>query len=324
MKRSESAQKPAPKAVARPSSSVGESTVPQEVCHHCSKDLLTDDRALFVEEEVGRVFCSEECITEYFAPEVERLEKAYLKHLSNSDLTGEEREKFSHLRWITLQEPDEVWREKTLNGDYRYTLISEFQPGPRPIWSVCICLCLRGEPSFLYMAFPTKNAAMVDYYRKGERVEWQKPSPSQETRERTESSQNRRHLIDGLADEWTAEETLRAQLMGHQRRADDIPGEEYHLYEACINETLEAPDEVWSMATRGEDGPRLYHFIRYYGDEDPGFWMIIAARETEDDHEQIEILDLFPTRDAELVGRYRQGEQEVGSKAPVVSTRMVH
>src|SRR5947209_5507412 len=45
----------------------------QELCTHCSKDLSREDRALFVEEEIGRVFCSEDCIAAFFAPEVERL-----------------------------------------------------------------------------------------------------------------------------------------------------------------------------------------------------------------------------------------------------------
>jgi hypothetical protein len=146
----------------------------EEFCENCLKDLSQIDRALFVEEEVGRIFCSETCIAAYFTPEISRLEKEYFRRLSSNDLSAEERDHLSHLRWMTLQSPDEVWREKTLSGDYRYTLISELQPEDRAIWSVCICLFLRGEPSFLFLAFQTKNAAMVAAYRKGERVEWVK------------------------------------------------------------------------------------------------------------------------------------------------------
>lgn len=306
-----------------------------ENCQNCGKVLMNEDRALFVEEEVGRVFCSENCITGFFTPEIERLEKEYHRRVSQNDLTKEERESYAHLRWITLQEPDEIWREKTLSGDQRYTLISEFQPGTKRIWCICICLFLKNEPSFLYLAFTTRNAAMVNAYRRGERVEWVK---SEKTAR--EAAQEAGHvddpegveavspqeniLSDRLADDWTDDETFLAQ-MNQERREDDIPAEEFTEYEKCLEETLETPDEVWSCVP-GNSEVKLYHFIRHYGTEDessPGYWYVIVARETEDE-EQIEILDAFPTIDVNLVDRYRRGEQEVGHTSPGPSSRVVH
>ena len=361
-----------------------------DACRNCNKDLRHEDKALFVEEEIGRVFCSEECIAGHFAPEIDRLEKEYTRRLSSSDLTGEERENFAHLRWVTLEEPDEIWREKTLSGDHRYTLISEFQPGSRSIWCICICLFLRGEPSFLYLAFPTKNAAMVNQYRRGERVQW---SPSRSAKAQARKSSGASEglssadtppragpitilnpsevlsgptaqtvaaeggpVMDGLADGWTEDESMRAQVV-QERRNDDIPSEEFELYEACLDETLEGPDEVWSIreagagaasaaedsddeeeeddsdedsvssdgSSEGKDGPeglRIYHFIRQYRDESPTVWYVIVARETEN-AEEIEILDAFPTRDPQLVERYRRGTQEIGGEERSAS-RLVH
>jgi hypothetical protein len=314
-----------------------------EVCHQCSKDLRNEERALFVEEEVGRVFCSEDCITQYFSPEIEKLEKEYLKHLSKGDLTPDEREQFAHLRWITLEEPDEIWREKTLAGDFHYTLISEFKPGNRTVWCVCICLFLRGEPSFLYLAFPTRNAALVNHYRRGERVEWNRGKEEGGRKGKAEphghahgtralaggktagEGNPERTQMDGLAEAWTEDETLRAQLT-QRRRADDVPHDEFELYQGCLDETLQGPDEVWSFTMgEGEDETKLYHFIKYYGDDNPAVWYVIVARETKEDEEQIEILDAFPTRDSDLVDRYRRGEQEVGAhEAAPSSSRLVH
>lgn len=302
-----------------------ENTRPEELCSHCSKGLESADRALFVEEEVGRVFCSEDCITGYFAPEIERLEKEYFRRLSPGDLSASERDNLAHLRWITLQEPDEVWREKTLSGDYRYTLISEFEPGSKKVWSICICLFLRGEPSFLYLAFPTRNAAMVNQYRRGEQIEWApqgaiqgKPRGLGGAEMAPSEPEAAEPLSDRLADAWTEDETYRAQ-MSQERSRDDIPAEDYGLYQGCIEETLETPDEVWSLRAGGEDSPKLYHFIRHYPEEKPGVWYVIVARELEsqenasgEEEDQIEILDAFPTRDSQLVNRYRTGEQEIG------------
>lgn len=352
----EPARKPAP-APGHPAKDIE-----LEQCHHCGIELKQSDRALFVEEEVGRVFCSEECIAAYFGPEIERLEKEYSRHLVPGDLTGAEREEFAHLRWITLQEPDETWREKTLSGDYRYTLISEFDPGPKKIWSICICLFLRGEPSFLYLAFVTRNAAMVDQYRRGEQIEWQSQKEQQATHgseegdaePSDEAAGGSGQMSDRLADPWTEEETHRARLL-NERREDDIPAEEFHLYQGCVEETLEEPDEVWSIGgapepeaelmagalepvepvepgESGEPGEsssepgegKVYHFIRHYPEEAPGFWYVIVAREIED-AEQIELLEAFPTRDPDLVERCRRGNREVGSGVQNKSaTRVVH
>jgi hypothetical protein len=309
--------------------------VDPDSCHHCAKNLSgEDERALFVEEEVGRIFCSESCIAAFFTPEIERLEKEFFRRLTPSDLSSEERESLAHLRWITLQEPDEVWREKTLSGDYRYTLISEFKPGSKKIWSICICLFLRGEPSFLYLAFPTKNSAMANYYRRGERVEWVRPAQADASGEaadgenaesgegRNPSSQSKEEKLDCLADSWTEDETVLAQL-NKGRSKDDIPPSEYGLYQACLEETLETPEEVWSHESQGDDPVKLYHFIKHYPDEKPGMWFVIVARETEDE-EQIEIIDAFPTRDSQLVAHYRKGEQEVGQLESSSATRVVH
>lgn len=316
----------------------------EEVCENCAKDLTGNERALFVEEELGRIFCSERCIAAHFTPEIERLEKEYFKRLSANDLEASQREALAHLRWITLQDPDEVWREKTLTGDYRYTLISEFQPENKKIWSICICLFLRGEPSFLYLAFPTKSLAMVNHYRRGERVQWVRPDKSAQSTESESSPAPEESPSDRLADSWTEEETFLAES-NMQRRDDDIPQDEYSLYHSCLEETLEAPDEVWTLHSAEEKGSTAtdpsepsdpdeslttYHFIKHYPDEKPGVWYIVVARDSEAagegsaGEEQIEIMEAFPTNDRALVDRYRRGAQEVGGIQSSPATRVVH
>jgi hypothetical protein len=132
---------------------------------------------------------------------------------------------------------------------------------------------------------------------------------------------------DRLGTAWTEDETFLAQV-NQERSEDDIPPEDFASFQGCIEETLETPDEVWSV-TNSED-VQIYHFIRHYApatsDEATlqGHWYVIVARET-DEEEQIEILDAFPTRDAVLVDRYRRGSQQVGEtqeERPV--SRVVH
>ena len=326
--------KRAPASKAKAQAKVSEKAA--DICGHCENALGSAERALYVEEEVGRTFCSEDCIAAFFAPDIQRLEKDYFKHLPDDELSEDDREKHSHLRWQTIQEPQEIWREKTLNGDHRYTLISEYRVKNKTLWSVCICLLLRGEPSFLYLAFVSRKPEFIDRYRRGERVQRVKATKSQAAGEdqavvgegaEAEDADDEapKPMMDGLAEPWTEDELLiaeRARLM----KDTDIASDTYTQYEHCVEATLEKPTEVWGWESKdgGETPQKYYHFIRHYDDKSP-FWYIIVAKET-DQEDQLEIVDLFPTRDEDLVSRYRRGEQEMGEseeQQPVVS-RLVH
>ncbi len=272
-------------------------------CVACGKGLQGEDRALFVEEEVGRIFCSEECITVHFQPEIDVIEKEYFKYRPKDDLSPEEREQFAHLRWITVQEPDELFREKRPSGDDRYTLISQFKPGAKAVWCVCICLFLRGEPSFLFMAFPTRSKALVERFRRGEAVEWESVGSE-------ESDVSDEDRTDGLADGWSQSETLRAEI--HKtREAGDIPREEYGLYEKLLEKTLEAPDELWILEMKDDGEPDRYHFIKEFPDEDGGAVHYVVVAQDSEQSESLEVLEQIPTRDPKIIQAFRKGRQEL-------------
>ncbi|MGE0617084.1 MAG: PBECR2 nuclease fold domain-containing protein [Bacteriovoracia bacterium] len=306
-----------------------------EHCQSCEKHMSPGDRALFVEEEFGRVFCSEDCIVTYFTPEIERLEREYYENLSKEDLTGDERESLADLRWKSLDEPSEVWRTKTLSGDYVYSLIGAFNVGDRTVWCINLCLFLYGEPSFLFLSFLTADANLVDFYRRGERYHMKKggQAAAQERGEGAPSSSQEGESglpTDGLAEPWTHDELFRARLT-QMRSDDDVPIEEFTRYEACMEETLNKPDEVWVVetgspadASAGEEGVQLFHFMKQYKDEEPNVWYIVIARGTETE-DQLEVLDAFPTRDRHLVDHYRVGREESAAPTtPLGSSRLVH
>jgi len=323
-----------------------------EVCLHCDRELTSDDKALYVEEEVNRIFCSEDCITDYFGPDIERLEREYNDRKPANDLKANEQEALAHLRWVTLEHPDEAWVQKSISGDLRYTLISEFQPDhQKKVWCVCICLCLKGEPSFLFLSFVTRSETLVDHFRKGEPVEISPVEEASSATLRKSGSDQRPHQgrpslrgtdatsesrTDGLADSWTVEESVRAHW-AKLRPANDIPSGQFETFENCIEETLGAPDEVWSLQLTevnvgGARSPtrsgtntqkRLFHFIKKFDSEKPSHWYIVIARETAKD-DQIEILHHFPTKSSKLVEKARAGALEYGQDELPVVNRMVH
>lgn len=293
-------------------------------CVCCNRELREEDRALFVEEEVGRIFCSEECILNFFSPEIERLEADYKRQVSDSDLNEAESEKLAHLRGSTLGDPDEIWRELKVNGDYYYTMISEYSYKKKPIWSVCISLFLKGEPSFLFMSLVTKNPALVDEYRKGERVEWMKQQKNGgKPKDAEESLQDDEGGTASLAPTFTDDEKFRSQVTRHRKKTD-IPASEFEAYHYCLDDTLKHPDEVWSWVNNSGHKGKVFHFIKHYPKETPSFWCVIVARETED-REQLEILEVYPTNDPAWLEHFRFGSQDIGESTTTQSSgRVLH
>jgi len=276
-------------------------------CRHCGHDLRGEEKSLFVEEEICRLFCSETCITDFFSEDISRMEKFYLKHLPPDDLSTNERDSLAHLRWITLQEPDEIWRVKTPAGDYRYTLISQFEPGAKRVWCVCTCLFLRGEPSFLFFSFQSAKEGLIQLYRRGERMSLMQEEVGEDGEEVAETEKS-----DRLAENWTPDETVLAQLKV-ERSKDDIAPEDFHLYSECLDETLEKPDEVWTIPAGSEEkAARIFQLIRFFPQEDPQIGYIVVARDSaEPGH--IEIMDAFPTKDSKVVEHYRRGQNDLPS-----------
>jgi hypothetical protein len=289
-------------------------------CVKCEKTIAAVDQALFVEEEVGRYFCSEPCIVGHFTPEIEKLEREYGKHVSANDLSSEERERFAHLRWMTLENPAEVWKEKVKTGDDRYVLISEFQPEQKAVWAVACCLMLRGDPSFLYLAFVTSDRHLVDVFRRGEQMKIVKNGDDETKIEKLHARVANSSVASEdaevpetahLAEPWTEADSVRANLI-KSRKASDISPEDFGFYQKCLEESLQDPNELWSYLPKS--AKRIYHFLKKY-DHDENFWYIVIAKDTTDET-QIEIVDAFPTRDEKLVAMCRHGKKEVlGSAA---------
>ena len=308
----------------------------QERCIQCQKPLSSQS-ALFVEVEVGRAFCSERCIMEHFSTEVDRLESEYLRRVMPDDLNAEEREDLSHLRWMVMENPHEVWREKTLDGDFRHTLISQFDYNGQVIWCVCLTLFLDTGPSFIFLSFVSRQSELVEQYRRGELVGElaakdkdfgiQVAGRSSVVLSEKEARALSHEPTDRLAEPWTEDEIFRARL-AYERAEDDIPHEEFDDFDDCIEPTLSEPDEVWSTVPgKGKGGDlHLYHFIRKFDDYSTDVWYVVVARET-DNEEEIEIMDAFPTIDRDLVDRYRCGERESSSQTEgsrAIDKRVLH
>ncbi len=263
-------------------------------CVCCQTPIVARDSAYFVEEEIGRLFCSEECIIQYFRPEIQILEKTYFKTVLPTELNADVRESYAHLRWRALEAPSETYQEKLASGDLRYSFVAEGDHDGEKVYGVSVCLMLRGEPSFLFIAFVTRHRSLVDAFCRGR--------PVTLTRERHEDSPVPSR--DRLADSWTADDSARAGLVQY-RTQEDIPEQAFSEYEDCLEATLQDPTELWNYDDSGKK--KVYHFIKEY-ERKERFWYVVIARDAEDPT-QIELVDAFPTRDPLLIERARLGSK---------------
>ncbi len=277
-------------------------------CEECKKVIPQRKQALFVEEEVGRFFCDEGCIVSHFTSDIEKLEREYGKHVTPQDLSAEERERYAHFRWMALENPDEIWMETLPKGDRRFTLIAEYMPETKKVWAVAVCLMLRGEPSFLYLAFVSSDRNLVEVFRRGDQMKVVKEGALSDTSEETpaERARDEEQGSDRLAEPWTEADSVRAMIV-RSRKNSDIAPEDFGFYQKCLEETLQKPNELWSYQPKS--ARRIYHFIKHYEHEE-SYWYVVMAKDTQDET-QIEIIDVFPTRDPELVGMCRHGKKEV-------------
>jgi len=278
-------------------------------CCECNRLIQAREQALFIEEDVGRYFCEEACIVAHFTGDIEKIEREYGRHVSANDLKPEERERYAHLRWAAIEEPEEIWREKVASGDYRYTLVSRFQPENKPVWGVAVCLMLRKEPSFLFIAFVTSDEALVNVFRKGERQKGKSKkaaaaiSVAEESFSGEVAAQDKN---DFLAEPWSESDSVRAGILKN-RKTNDIPVEDFAFYQKCLEETLQEPSELWSFSA-SKSKKRVYHFIREY-EHDSNYWYVVMAKDASDET-QIEIIDAFPTKDRHLMELCRHGKRE--------------
>jgi len=304
-----SIQKPPPKVALKKPKFVG--------CWTCQKQIPTDKNFLVIEEDLKRVFCTEKCISDYFTKDIEALEQEYLSQVSKDDLSVKERESLVHLRWSTFESPQEIWCRKLVSGDHLYTLISQFDYEGTAVWCLCQTLFLQGEPSFLFIAFVTKDPKLVTYYRQGESIEWVNAKKADEKNhnkinlESEELIDYSNQTVDGVTEEWTEDETLRAEFV-KSREDSDIQVDDFNLYNHCLQETLEDPTEVWALDQQEQNNDnenKVFYFIKHFSKHSDEYWYITVARETEEE-DTLEVLDAFPTNDQKMVQRFRIGQEQ--------------
>jgi hypothetical protein len=288
-----------------------------EYCANCRKSLEHVEKILFVEKEVGRCFCCEECIQDYFQPTVDFMREELIKLRSDFDVPEADYPKYAHYRSLTLGDPDEVWLDEVESGERHFTFITHFRKGEEQFAYVVICLAIEGEPSFVFLSFPTHDEDLVDEYRRGQdmRVGQEEPDAA--------AAADVPDATPEHPPQPDSESSVFERLYADLRKPDDIPADSFPRYEAFVEPTLDEPDEIWKLVD--DEGNEWCTFMaRQTADDAEEFTMIVVCQPDLEEGGRLksfEVVFAFPTIDPGLVQHFRKGINSLNKTFGVGWTR---
>lgn len=255
------------------------------------KSDVQDNDEIVIDRKKGLIFHSEEEVYEHFGAEIETLEQEYQALKVEADLTEESIKDYEARLTDLFELPDEVWLNKEkFEGINLYTYIKKFESeGGEIYYILAVTYMDENIPSFIFIHFPTKDEKLVQEYRNHEQVF------SKEHGGAGDALSEGDELATGL---------YKAMLT--VRNENDIPEEDFSKFLIYRDETVEHADEIWRSTDL--NGNVLVSFIKdFSAGEDEDFHYITVTLE-DNASETHYVLFSFPTRDKNLVDRYRHGE----------------
>jgi hypothetical protein len=273
-------------------------------CENCRKELELDDQVFFVEDATGDYFCSEECIQEYYGPVSAHYFQQNLSMRDPHDIPSTEFEKYEKYTSLCLEKPKEVWADDGEGGERYYFYISEFSDVGGTFHYIVMCYCLENEPTFVLLAFPTRDKALANAYRKGKKIDLRfEAVESKPPVEQASAGGIQGASLDerGIA--------LKEEMLKNRIKSDIKP-DEFEEHSFLLEETIENPDEAWEMDS-GDERDSLLMLITQH-DEKLHYIVICARDQNKENQATWRVLYHFPTGDPGLVQRYRRGNQREG------------
>lgn len=251
---------------------------------------------IIIDESRGLIFDSENEVVAHFKKQIEFLEKEYHEWRSESDIDLDEIEDIEEHLTELLQEPDEVWLSNdTLEGMSLGTFIGYFEAEEQEInfYYITLTYFVENIPRFVFLHFATTDLNLVKKYQRGEKIYDQNSQSIQSDEETIDALTEGDELAVGLY-----------QAMLKLRVPTDIPELEFFNYVKYREETIEDPDEIWRKID--SEGRILVSFVKSF--EDGGDIKYIVVTTEDEASESQYLLFSFPTKDQNLVDRYKQGE----------------
>ena len=235
-----------------------------EFCTSCRKVL--EQKGQVIDHDSDYIFCSEDCISEFFSPVISYL--ALAKDINSSEVDDQTLE-------LLTGSPDQVWENYVSHHFKLYTHILSLNSLAGDTQNyVLFCSYLDGSPSYILEFFPTSD---LDRYQKGELV-YEKNKDVEIL-----------DLVEGRKNEFLSELlSLRSEL--------DIGFESFHLYQQYEEEVVSEYTESYA----DEENSGFGYFIKFINKESDQFYYIVYGHyETGTIHPVLS----FPTIDQDYYQR---------------------
>lgn len=251
---------------------------------------------IIIDESRGWVFGDETEVVEHFKTQIEQLEKEYHELRSETDVELDDIEDLDEHLADLLQDPDEVWLADDVLADIKLgTFIGYFEAEEIDLsfYYITLTYLVENIPRFVFLHFATSDLNLVKKYQRGTRIYDRNEKSIQSDEEAVDALTEGDELAVGL---------YRAMLK--LRNQTDIPESEFAEYIKFREETIEDPDEIWRKID--SEGRVLVSFVKSIEDSGDIKYIVIT---TEDEASESQyLLFSFPTKDPNLVDRYKQGE----------------
>lgn len=253
---------------------------------------------IIIDQSRGLIFDNENDVVEHFKNEIETLEKEYHEWRPETDIGLDDIQNLDEHLTDLLQEPDEVWLSTdALPGISLGTFIGYFEAEAEDedinFYYITLTYFVDNTPRFVFLHFATTDLNLVKKYQRGEKIYDRNNQAIQSDEETVDALTEGDELAVGL---------YRAMLK--LRTQNDIPESEFSNYIKHREETIEDPDEIWRKID--SEGRVLVSFVKSI--EDGGDIKYIVVTTEDEASESQYLLFSFPTKDPNLVDRYKQGE----------------
>jgi hypothetical protein len=253
---------------------------------------------IVIDQEKGLIFKNEKALYEYFTESIDKMEALYLEHRKAEDFSDEEIFALESYLELTLDEPDEVWRDaETLGKDLTvFHYMRKFEEHSPKTYYIASCYIDEEEnPTFIFLHFATQDVELVHQFRRGELA-------YDKTYERVGPG-----AVDG--DGLVEGDPLAIGLylsMTKVRSEKDIQEDKFHDYSDLREDTIENADEIWRAPDMS--GNLLVTFIKSFPDHESGEVNYVVVTQEDPDSNVHALLYSFPTNDENLLDRFRHGE----------------
>jgi hypothetical protein len=251
---------------------------------------------IIIDEAKGLVFETEEDLYQHFHPQIQALEKEYIRTRASSDIPDKEFSHYEPLLSKVLDDPDEVWEDnRTVAGQTVYNYVGHYLYEDKPVYYVAVAHLTDDTPSFIYLHFPSTNLTLIERFRRGQLVYDRVIKEVEKGAVEGDALSEGDDLAVGLY-----------KAMLKLRGDKDIAEDDFKNYENYREETIEEADEIWR--TTDLSGNVLVSFIKDCADPESLdlHYIVVTIEDTPSNSHAL--LFSFPTRDRNLVDRYRHGE----------------